>query len=615
MQKSLRIAARVMLIGGVSLIATQVHAQLKVGKNPTSIQKSAILELESDKQGLLLPRVADTTLMTALNPPDGMIIYWTATGVEGFYVRHNYKWERMATKASSWDLLGNFITDATTQFVGSTNNVPFVLRGNNKEGLRIDDGNVIVKNDLTLSGITAGANTLMDAVIVDPTGKIYKRTLTNAAFSNFMINGKAELDQKINTDNAAGDYKFTTTTSGTTTTHQLSIATQTGGTTGPGVGLLTLADWNTFNNAANKALQVANFIDAAAPNGLTVGVDATPAKNPTIALNAATEFTPGGVNIAAQTFGGAKTFAGKITGKNGLDVTAGGANITGVTNITGATNITGLTTITGNTEAGGNLHVTGTSTLDNKLTITTGGADVTGNTGITGDLHVTGKSALDNTVTLGSTAAGTTSDHKVLLLNASKEIITRDLPESAFTDVTFASDHTGTDLKVVKDATNKVTVSIPQADPSVVGGLVSNVSQSFAGDKRYADNVSVQKYVKIGDTTSIANSTLQVAGSVSMAIKEIASGPYTVDATDYTVVVKSGSAVTVNLPTAAGAKGRIYTIKKAAFDATNNLTNAVTVKAQAGQFIEDGNSIDIYNDWTFITVQSNGTDTWYIIKK
>lgn len=585
MQKSLRIAARVMLIGGVSLIATQVHAQLKVGKNPTSIQKSAILELESDKQGLLLPRVADTTLMTALNPLDGMIIYWTASGVEGFYVRHNYKWERMATKASSWDLLGNFITDATTQFVGSTNNVPFVLRGNNKEGLRIDDGNVIVKNDLTLSGITAGANTLMDAVIVDPTGKIFKRTLTAAAFSDFMINGSKMLDQKINTDNAAGDYKFTTTTTGTTTTHQLSIATQTGGTTGPGVGLLTLADWNKFNSAANKALQVVNFIDAADAKGLTIGTDGTPANNPTIALNAATEFTPGGVNIGAQTFGGAKTFAGKITGKNGLDVTAGGANITGVTNITGATNITGLTTITGNT-------------------------------GITGDLHVTGKSALDNTVTLGSTAAGTTSDHKVLLLNASKEIITRDLPESAFTDVTFASDHTGTDLKVVKDATtNKVTVSIPQADPSVVGGLVSNVSQSFAGDKRYADNVSVQKYVKIGDTTALANSTLQVAGSVSMAIKEIASGPYTVDATDYTVVVKSGSAVTVNLPTAAGSKGRIYTIKKAAFDATNNLTNAVTVKAPAGQFIEDGNSIDIYNDWTFITVQSNGTDTWYIIKK
>jgi len=596
-----------MVIGGVSLIATQVKAQLKVGKNPTSIQKSAILELESDKQGLLLPRVADTTLMTALNPPDGMIIYWTAAGTEGFYVRHNYKWEKMATKASSWDLLGNAIADATTQFIGTTNNIPFVMRGNNKEGLRVDDGNVIVKNDLTLSGITAGGSTLMDAVIIDGTGKVFKRTLTAAALSDFMINGSAKLDQQINTDNAAGDYKFTTSTTGATTTHQLSIATQTGAVGGPAVGLLTNADWVKFNNAANKALQVANFIDAADAKGLTVGTDAS--SNPTIALNAATEFTPGGVNIGAQTFGGAKTFAGKITGKNGLDVTAGGANITG------ATNITGLTTITGNTEANGTLHVTGTSTLDNKLTITSGGADITGNTKVTGDLNVTGKSILDNTVTLNSTAVGNNTNHTVLLLNASKEVITRDLPESVFTDLTFGSDHTGTDLKVVKDATNKVTVSIPQADPSVVGGLVSNVSQSFAGDKRFANDVSVQKNVKIGDTTSLANSTLQVAGSVSMAIKEIASGPYNIDATDYTVVVKSSSAVTVNLPTAAGAKGRIYTIKKAAFDVSNNLNNTVTVKAQAGQFVEDGNSIDIYNDWTFITVQSNGTDTWYIIKK
>jgi hypothetical protein len=80
--------------------------------------------------------------------------------------------------------------------------------------------------------------------------------------------------------------------------------------------------------------------------------------------------------------------------------------------------------------------------------------------------------------------------------------------------------------------------------------------------------------------------------------------------------VKSSSAATVTLPSASGLKGRIYTIKKAAADPlVNNLDNPVTIKAAGSELIEDGNSIDIFNDWTFVTVQSDGNNTWYIIKK
>ena len=591
MRQSLRIAVRVMLMGSAGMIASQVKAQLKVGKNPTKIEKSAILELESDKQGLLLPRVADTSLMTSLNPPDGMIIYWTQTGKQGFYVRHNYEWEKMSTKSSSWDLLGNYVADAATQFIGSTNPIPFVMKGNNVEGIRIDNGNVTLSNNVTLSGITAGGATLMDAVIVDATGKMFKRSLSKTAFDGLTINGSDVAAQTIKTDNVAGDYAFATNTA--TGTHTLSIATQDGTTTN--LGLLTKADWNKFNAAAGKALETTGFISTGTANGLTVDNSGA---NPTIALNAATGTTPGGVSTGTQTFGGDKTFTGKITGNNGLAVTAGGA------------------AITGNSSVDGTFHVTGTTTLDDALTITQNGADITGNTKVTGNLHVTANAALDNTVQLNNVAVGTTTDYTVLMLNAAKEVISRNLPATAFTDLTFASDHAGTDLDVVKDATtNKVTVSIPLAAPTVTGGLVGNVAQSFVGAKKFGDEVSVKKNVIIGDTINAANSTLQVAGSVSMPIN-VVTGSYTVNANDYTVIVKSSTSATVTLPSASGLKGRIYTIKKVATNPTvNNLDNAVTIKAAGSEFIEDGNSIDIFNDWTFVTVQSDGSNTWYIIKK
>src|SRR3569833_4391377 len=53
--------------------------QLKRGANPSTIQKSAVLELKSTNQGLSLARITDTTLINTLAPPDGMVIFFTPT--------------------------------------------------------------------------------------------------------------------------------------------------------------------------------------------------------------------------------------------------------------------------------------------------------------------------------------------------------------------------------------------------------------------------------------------------------------------------------------------------------------------------------------------------------
>lgn len=60
-RKSLLLAA----LMGTGMLA---NAQLKVGDNPTSIQKSSILELESTRQGLLLPRLTDTVAINCSEP-------------------------------------------------------------------------------------------------------------------------------------------------------------------------------------------------------------------------------------------------------------------------------------------------------------------------------------------------------------------------------------------------------------------------------------------------------------------------------------------------------------------------------------------------------------------
>ncbi|SDM95751.1 hypothetical protein SAMN05421813_13043 [Daejeonella rubra] len=68
-------------------------AQIKIGTNGATIAPASLLELESANQGLLLPRMADTAAINALNPPNGMLIYLTKAPAVGLYVRKVTGWE------------------------------------------------------------------------------------------------------------------------------------------------------------------------------------------------------------------------------------------------------------------------------------------------------------------------------------------------------------------------------------------------------------------------------------------------------------------------------------------------------------------------------------------
>jgi hypothetical protein len=72
--------------------------QLRLGKNPYTVEKSAVLELVSDNQGLLLPRIADTTSINTMSPPDGMIIYYSPS--KRLLIRSNGYWKVVAETGS-----------------------------------------------------------------------------------------------------------------------------------------------------------------------------------------------------------------------------------------------------------------------------------------------------------------------------------------------------------------------------------------------------------------------------------------------------------------------------------------------------------------------------------
>jgi hypothetical protein len=77
----------------------QSMAQLKLGDQPTVLNKAVALDVQgsSNKQGLWLPRVSDTSItgIRSLNPPNGLIIYHSPSGK--MLLRSNNAWVSYTT--------------------------------------------------------------------------------------------------------------------------------------------------------------------------------------------------------------------------------------------------------------------------------------------------------------------------------------------------------------------------------------------------------------------------------------------------------------------------------------------------------------------------------------
>lgn len=369
--------------------------QLKVGSNPSVISKSSILELESNRQGLLLPRIPGANMATdPLNAaPDGMIIYVTDSA--SLFIRKNNLWQRMSSDSLSstrnWSTLGNAGLDSAVNFMGTTDEQALIFRTNNAERMRLTAGGSLQ----VASGTIGDGTDQVQVLVLDPaTGNILQRTIAEAAFNNvisslnglrdsaqtFAIDSAVTVDVEINS--AAGEHRF-------------NFPTQDGnGTTSR--GLLSYADWQRFDSSARAQILNTAFSLDASPTGLSITTDS-------LVLHAADESNPGAVSTIGQTFAGAKTFRDSV----GVGLSAGtAANSTFQVNGSISSNITTITssqaiteadnTVLANTTSGaitvtlpsptniaGRMYTIkkiGTGGIDNELTIAPTGGTIDGNT-------------------------------------------------------------------------------------------------------------------------------------------------------------------------------------------------------------------------------------------
>lgn len=144
----------IVLLLGIAPSAFCQVSSMKIGTNPTVINPSAALEVESTNKGVLLSRVALTSatdVATIVNPTISMLIYNTATAglvpnnvTPGYYYWDGAKWVRFVTLAlnppnNAYDLNGSLMSSFFSTNYGNQSLVgPFLCQ---KSGLYKSNGN------------------------------------------------------------------------------------------------------------------------------------------------------------------------------------------------------------------------------------------------------------------------------------------------------------------------------------------------------------------------------------------------------------------------------------------------------------------------------------------
>ncbi len=134
------------MAGALALACIEAKAQTKIG-GAGAPDNSAMLEVTGgagNNKGVLFPRLTTTQRDAIVSPATGLMIYNTTsnqlqvnTGTPAAPI-----WS-ISSGSNAWTTSGNAGTDSTTNFLGTTDTQPLIMRTNNTEKLRITtDGNV-----------------------------------------------------------------------------------------------------------------------------------------------------------------------------------------------------------------------------------------------------------------------------------------------------------------------------------------------------------------------------------------------------------------------------------------------------------------------------------------
>jgi hypothetical protein len=134
-------------ITALFLSAISFSQGVAIGAGSAVPDASAMLDVQSNTKGFLVPRMTTTERNAIAAPATGLLIY-QSDNTAGFYYNSGTPgvpvWAPLL--ASGWGLAGNSGTVAGTHFIGTTDNITVLFKTNNTERMRITDNGQIIIN-------------------------------------------------------------------------------------------------------------------------------------------------------------------------------------------------------------------------------------------------------------------------------------------------------------------------------------------------------------------------------------------------------------------------------------------------------------------------------------
>ena len=161
-----------------------------VGIGTTTPDASAQLDISSTTKGMLAPRMTMSQRDAITSPATGLLIYQT-DNTPGFYYYNGTVWTAVSAGSGTtgWLLTGNAGTNPSTNFIGTTDNVPLIFKVNNLRSGRIDplsSNNSSFGYQSLYSITTGGSNTAMGNFALSQNTEGYYNTANgySALYSN-----------------------------------------------------------------------------------------------------------------------------------------------------------------------------------------------------------------------------------------------------------------------------------------------------------------------------------------------------------------------------------------------------------------------------------------------
>ncbi|NVO21242.1 MAG: tail fiber domain-containing protein [Bacteroidetes bacterium] len=143
------------LLGALLILSQYVKSQVAINTDGTAPDNSAGLDVKFTDKGFLPPRLMTSQRDAITSPATGLIIYNTTNNRLEYYSGYSTGWTTLLSPGSGWSLTGNSGTLDGTNFIGTTDNIPFNFKVNNNKAGRIDH----ILNNTFLGYQAANSNT------------------------------------------------------------------------------------------------------------------------------------------------------------------------------------------------------------------------------------------------------------------------------------------------------------------------------------------------------------------------------------------------------------------------------------------------------------------------